>query len=245
MTDRRTLLLGLAALPLAACETIDPTILDGVLGQGGTGALSAAEAANGIRAALDNGVGNALANLGVLNGFLGNDIVRIPLPKVLRDVQSYLAPIGADGLLVELQTQLNRGAETAAPVAKNIFLDAVRGLTITDAFDILRGPDDAATEYLRGRTSSSLASLFAPIMENALNSTGALRLVDDVSSQLRNVPFGPNLGTDARRDLIDHGVEYGLRGVFHFIGEEEKAIRANPAKRTSEILRRVFGAYDV
>jgi len=117
------------------------------------------------------------------NGFLGNDIVRIPLPKVLQDVQSYLAPIGADGLLVELQTQLNRGAEKAAPIAKDIFLDTIRGLTITDAFDILRGSNTAATEYLQSRTTTRLSQLF---------------------------------------------------------GEEEKAIRANPAKRTSEILRRVF-----
>lgn len=237
--DRRIVLLGLAATPLAACETFDPSILDGLGGAGG--ALTAGEVALGLKAALDNGVGNALSNVGVLNGFLGNDIVRIPLPKVLQDVQSYLAPIGADGLLVELQTQLNRGAEKAAPVAKNIFLDAIRGLTITDAFDILRGPDTAATEYLQGRTTSRLSQLFEPIMENALNQTGALRLVDDVASQLKVVPFGPNLGADARSDLIDHGVDYGLRGVFHFIGEEEKSIRANPAKRTSEILRRVFG----
>lgn len=238
--DRRIVLFGLAATPLAACETFDPSILDGIGGVGG--ALTAGEVALGLKAALDNGVGNALSNVGVLNGFLGNDVVRIPLPKVLQDVQSVLAPLGADNLLVELQTQLNRGAEKAAPVAKNIFLDAIRGLTITDAFDILRGPDTAATEYLQSRTTSQLSQLFAPIMENALNQTGALRLVDDVSSQLRAVPFGPNLGADARNDLIQHGVEYGLRGVFHFVGEEEKAIRANPAKRTSEILRRVFGA---
>jgi len=236
--DRRHVILGLAATPLAACETFDPTILDGLGGLGG--ALTAGEVALGLKAALDNGVGNALTNVGVLNGFLGNDTVRIPLPKVLRDVQSYLAPIGADGLLVELQTQLNRGAEKAAPIAKNIFLDTIRGLTITDAFDILRGPDTAATEYLQSRTTTKLSQLFSPIMENALNQTGALRLVDDVASQLKIVPFGPNLGAGARSDLIDHGVDYGLRGVFHFIGEEEKAIRENPAKRTSEILRRVF-----
>jgi hypothetical protein len=243
MMDRRHLLLGLAATPLVACETLDPGVIDGILGgQGGLGALSAGEVALGLKAALDNGVGNALANVGVLDGFLGNDIVRIPLPKVLQDVQSFLAPMGVDGLLVDLQTQLNRGAEKAAPVAKDIFLGAVRDLTITDAFDILRGPDTAATEYLRGRTTDRLAQLFAPIMENALNQTGALRLVDDVSSQLKSVPFAPNLGSDARTDLIDHGVKYGLSGVFHYIGEEEKAIRADPAKRTSEILRRVFGA---
>ena len=243
MMDRRHLLLGLAATPLVACETLDPAVIDGILsGQGGLGALTAGEVALGLKAALDNGVGNALANVGVLDGFLGNDIVRIPLPKVLEDVQSFLAPIGADRLLVDLQTQLNRGAEKAAPVAKDIFLGAVRDLTITDAFDILRGPDTAATEYLRGRTTDRLGQLFAPIMENALNQTGALRLVDDVSSQLKSVPFAPDLGSNARTDLIDHGVKFGLSGVFHYIGEEEKAIRANPAKRTSDILRRVFGA---
>lgn len=238
--DRRIVLLGLAATPFAACETFDPSVLGGISGLGGE--LTAGEVALGLKAALDNGVGNALTNVGVRNGFLGNDIVRIPLPKVLRDVQSYLAPVGADGLLVELQTQLNRGAEKAAPAARDIFLDAVRGLTITDAFDILRGPETAATQYLQSRTTSRLSQLFAPIMESSLNQTGALRLVDDVSSQLNSVPFAPNLGADARADLIDHGVEYGLRGVFHFIGEEEIAIRANPAKRTSDILRRVFGA---
>ena len=241
--DRRVVLLGLASTSLAACETLDPSILDGLGGLGGLGGtLSASEVALGLKAALNNGVGNALSNVGVLNGFLGNDLIRIPLPKVLQDVQSVLRPVGADGLLVELQEQLNHGAEKAAPVARDIFLDSVRELTITDAFDILRGPETAATEYLQTRTTTRLGQLFEPIMENALNQTGALRLVDDVSSQLKSVPFGPNLGTDARNDLISHGVEYGLDGVFYFIGEEEKAIRANPAKRTSDILRRVFGA---
>jgi len=136
---------------------------------------------------------------------------------------------------------LNRGAEKAAPVAKDIFLGAVRNLTITDAFNILRGPDTAATEFLRTNTTSQLTQLFSPIMENALGDTGALRIVDSLGSQLRSIPFGPNLG-NARNDLISHGVDFGLKGMFHFIGEEEKAIRANPAKRTSDILRRVFGA---
>ena len=238
--NRRLVLLGLSGTALTACETIDPAILDGVLG-GGIGGLSQVDAAMGIRAALDNGVGNAIANVGVLDGFLGNNLIRIPLPKVLQDVQSYLKPLGADGLLVELQQQLNRGAEKAAPVAKDIFIGAVRDLTITDAINIVRGPDNAATKYLSDRTSTKLAQLFSPIMENALDQTGALRIVDQVSGNLNSVPFAPKLGADARNDLIAHGVDYGLKGVFYYIGEEEKAIRANPAKRTSEILRRVFG----
>ena len=210
------------------------------MGGSGFGGLSQADAALGIRAALDNGVGNAISNVGVLDGFLGNSLVRIPLPNVLQDVQSFLKPIGADGLLVELQQQLNRGAEKAAPVAKDIFIGAIRDLTITDAINIVRGPDNAATQYLADRTSTKLASLFSPIMENALNQTGALQLADQLQSTMRNIPLGPNL-SNARGDLIKHGVDYGLKGVFYYIGEEEKAIRENPAKRTSEILRRVFG----
>lgn len=236
MLDRRTLMISLGALPLAACETLDPALIESVLG---SGTLTQGEAAMGIREALNNGVGNALSNLGQVDGFLGNAIVRIPLPSVLQDLQSVLAPIGADRLLVELQQQLNRGAEKAAPVARDIFVDAVRSLTIQDAINIVRGPDTAATDYLRDRTTQSLANLFSPIMENALADTGALRLVDDID---RQVPVAMLTGgTDLKGELIEHGVDYGLRGVFHFIAEEEKAIRENPAARTSAILRRVFG----
>ena len=142
-------------------------------------------------------------------------------------------------MLVELQQQLNRGAEKAVPVAKDIFLGAIRQITIPDAIAIIQGTETAATTYLQDKTSNQLASLFTPVMQNALNDTGALQLVDQVSSNLNNVPFAPQLG-NARTDLISHGVDYGLRGLFYYIGEEEKAIRANPAARTSEILRRVF-----
>lgn len=235
--DRRTLLLSLSALPLAACETLDPALIDSILN---SGVLSQDDAAMGIRAALDNGIGNALSNLGKVGGYFNDATVKIPLPKVLQDVQSYLAPIGADGILVELQQQLNRGAEKAAPVARNIFIDAVRGLTISDAINIVRGPDTAATDYLRERTTTSLASLFSPIMENALADTGALRLVDDVERQVPLALLGSS-GVDLKSDLVNHGVDFGLRGVFHFIAEEEKAIRSDPAARTSAILRRVFG----
>lgn len=235
--NRRLLLLSLSALPLVACETLDPALIESVLG---SGPLTSSEAAMGIRAALDNGVGNALTNLGTLNGYLGNPTVRIPLPKVLQDVQSYLAPIGADGMLVELQEQLNRGAEAAAPAARDIFLGAVRDLTIQDALNIVRGPDTAATDYLKARTTDGLTSLFSPIMEKALADTGALRLLSDVE---RTVPVSLLAGGngDLRSDLVQHGVKFGLDGVFHFIAEEEKAIRADPAARTSAILRRVFG----
>jgi hypothetical protein len=234
---RRTVLMSMPALALTACETLDPALIEGVLGGG---PLTEADAARGIRAALDQGVGTALSGLGRRDGFFGNPEVKIPLPDVLQSARTYLAPIGAAGILDELQEQLNRGAEQAVPEAASIFLTAVRQLTIQDAINIVRGPDTAATDYLRDRTTDNLVTLFSPIMSSALEKTGALRLVSDVEGQL---PLGllGGFGFDPKADLIAHGVKFGLAGVFDFIAREEKAIRQDPAARTSAILRRVFG----
>lgn len=240
MTNRRTVIFGLPAVGVSACASIDPAIIDGILS---SGPLTQAEAAGGIKAALNNGIGHAVDVVGVLDGFWRNDLIQISLPSVLKDVQSVLRPLGADKILVDLHQALNRGAEQAAPVAKSIFVDAITSLSITDALNIVRGSENEATQYLQNATSTKLANLFTPIMGNALGDTGALRLLDDVTGQLNSVPFAPKLGADAKTDLIRHGVNYGLDGLFYYIGEEEKAIRANPAKRTSDILRRVFGYY--
>jgi len=234
--------MGLGALGggvmLTACETIDPATIDAILG---SGSLSQADAASGIRAALSNGVGQAISTVGRDGGFLDDALIHIPLPPVLQDVKTALSLIGAQSLMSNLEVQLNRGAEAAAPVAKDIFLDTVSNLSIADAISIVQGADNAATAYLKDTTSPRLTALFEPIMENALSQTGALQIFDQMSSQLANVPFAPQLGTDARNSLLDHGVDYALSGMFHYIGEEERQIRENPAKRTSEILRRVFG----
>lgn len=237
---RKTLvLLGLAAA-LPACETLDPAIIDGILS--GSGGLTQFEAGQGIKAALDNGIGQAIATVGRQNGFFGDSVIRIPLPKRLADVQSTLSQFGASGLLDELEMQLNRGAEKAAPAAKDIFVSAVSGLSIADAIAIVRGADNAATAYLQDRTGDQLARLFSPILENALGDTGALRLVDQLDGQLSGLGVR-GLGASAKSDLVSHGVAFGLSGVFHYIGEEERLIRENPAKRTSDILRKVFGYY--
>ncbi len=238
--DRRFVILGLPSSAfIASCETFDPAALGGL---GILGPLTEGEAAMGIKAALNNGIDHAIGNIGILDGFWRNNRIQVPLPGVLRDVQKAMNVVGAGGIMSELHQQLNRGAEKAMPVAKNIFVDAITSLTIQDAINIVKGPDNAATTYLRGRTTNSLTNLFSPIMEDALGQTGALRLLDDVTGQLRSVPFAPSLGRDAKRDLIAHGVDFGLKGLFTYVADEEKAIRENPAKRTSQILQRVFGA---
>jgi len=237
--DRRLFLLFAGATGLTGCETLNTGDLGAILG---SGILSQADAAKGIRAALSNGVDHAVSTVGKQDGFLLNNLIKIPLPNYLQDVQSVLGAVGAAGLLNDLETQLNRGAEKAAPIAKNAFLNVISGLTIQDAIGIVKGADNAATDYLQSRTTPQLVAGFTPIMENALGNTGALQLFDQVASQVKNVPFAPELGADAKNDLISHGVNYALSGVFRYVAEEERLIRQNPAKRTSDILRRVFGA---
>ena len=242
--SRRHAMSGIgAAVLLSACETLDPAILDGVLG-GTTGAgfgLSQADAAQGIRAALNNGIGSAIGTIGVLDGFWRNDLIKIPLPSQMVSIQNTLSRFGGGSLFNNLHQQLNRGAETAMPIAKDIFVGAVSQMSISDALNIVRGPNTAATDFLKSATQSQLVTSFTPIMETALSNTGALQLVSQVEQSVANIPFQSPL-QGARGNLISHGVSKGLDGMFYYIGEEEKAIRANPAQRTSEILRRVFGS---
>ena len=243
--SRRNALLGLGATTLLpACETLDPAIINGVLG-GTSGAgfgLSQADAAAGIRQALNNGVGSAISTIGILDGFWRNDLIQIPLPNQLASVQNTLSRFGAGGLFSELHQQLNRGAEKAIPVAKDIFVGAISQMSISDALNIVGGPETAATDFLKAATQTQLVQSFSPIMENALGQTGALQIVGQVEQSLAGLPVQVAGLNNARGNLISHGVSKGLDGMFYYIGEEEKAIRADPVKRTSEILRRVFGS---
>ena len=242
--DRRALLASLLGLPvLGACKTLDSNVLNDVLGGvSGLGGLTQAEAAHGIRVALNNGVGSAINTVGVLGGYLNDGRIHIALPSDLQNIQGVLQKLGAGKILDSLETALNHGAETAAPMARELFVDVISKVTITDAIAIVQGPENAATSYLSERSLPSLTRVFNPIMTQALESTGALQLFDQLTSSLTNVPFAPQLGAKAKTQLIEHGVSKGLGGLFYYIGEQEAAIRSNPAERTSEILRRVFGS---
>lgn len=243
--SRRMLIGGIGVSTLlSGCQTTTGQagdILGSILKTSGVGGLSEADAASGIRAALNNGIGSAISTIGVQDGFLANNLIKIPLPGFLQDIQGNLGRFGLSGPLDNLQTQLNRGAETAVPLARDIFVDTVASLSIEDAIGIVQGGDNAATTLLQERTGSQLSSLFTPIMTTALQNTGAIQTFDQLAGNLNTIPLAPKLGDDAKSKLITHGVDRGLDGMFTYIGREEAAIRANPAKRTSEILQRVFG----
>lgn len=199
--------------------------------------LSQADAARGIREALNLAAMNATTRLAQRNGFWGDNRVRIPLPGLLGQTQRTLKNIGMSAPLDNLQESLNRAAETTMPQAARLFTDAVRTVTIADAIEIVRGPQDSATRYLRGRTETRLTSLLRPPMTQALTSSGAFTLM---RTALREVGLA-SMTSDLRTEVINFSTTKALDACFLFISEEERAIRRDPVRRTSDILRRVFG----
>jgi hypothetical protein len=199
--------------------------------------LSVADIAQGLKDALEKGSSAAVAKLGRPDGFLGDTAVRIPLPDTLARVQSALRSVGQSGLADDLETRMNRAAEQAMPAAKDLFVRAIRALSVSDANGILNCPADAATQYLRRTTGGDLGAKLRPPIELALKNSGAVAAYDRMMGSYRNLPGMPNVTAD----LTDWTRDKGLDGIFHYVAREEADIRANPGARTSELLRKVFG----
>ena len=232
--------LGLA--PMHAHAGLLEDILEAVTkgDTGSSGSLSQADAAAGLREALIVGTGRVVSRVGRLDGYFGDNLIRIPLPGFLSTAQSALRAVGQSAMLDDLELRLNRAAETAAPIAKSIFIDAIKAMTVQDAIGIVRGSDTAATDYFRGKMTPPLTNAFRPVVKNELKDAGALRSFDRLAERYEDIPLVPALQDSAKDDLITHGLEGALHGLFYYLGKEEAAIRNDPAKRTSEILRKVF-----
>ncbi len=192
--------------------------------------------AAGLKQALTVGTGNAVAKTGRPDGFLGNPQIRIPLPDTLRRLSSGARLLGMGAKLDELEVGMNRAAEQAAPQAKQIFLNAVKRMTISDARQILSGADTAATDYFKRQTSTDLTTAFKPIVHQSLENVGVVKQYD----QLMQSPLANSL-VGQRFNLDDYVVGKTLDGLFYMVGEEEKKIRKDPLARTTSLLKEVFG----
>jgi hypothetical protein len=213
----------------------------GEIGSGDTsgGELTVFEIDAGLRQALEIGTERVASQIGVTDGYWKDSQIQIPLPGRLGSVQNELSKLGLSGPLDDLQLRMNRAAEDAVPAGKTIVIDAVKSITIDDAVGILRGGDSAATDFLRGRTEENLRGLFTPYVESALEGSGAYRTLDSVVS---SQPLLAVAAVDYKSDLTTHAVQFGLDGLFTYLAVEEKKIRDNPVARTTELLRKVFGA---
>ncbi|TCS65169.1 DUF4197 domain-containing protein [Varunaivibrio sulfuroxidans] len=222
-------------------------LLDG-MGVGGAGAgkilpgdasaLTTQDIARGLREALKVGTARATVKTGALDGFNGNPAIHIPLPQSLGRVQKALRTVGMSGLADDLELRLNRAAEAAMKPAKAVFWKAIGEMTLDDVQKIYKGPKDAATQYFKAKMSGDLRVQMKPIVDRNLSKVGALRAYDEMMGRYRTIPFVP----DVKADLSDYVVKKGLDGLFHVVAQEEAAIRENPVARTTDILKRVFGA---
>lgn len=240
--------LGTFALALAAAFVVSTAAVAQDFGKiasdvlhkalpGDKGNLSKGDVTLGLKEALNVAGNLASKRLSAKDGFMGDAAVRIPLPGVLGNAQKKLQPFGMAGPLDDLQLKVNRAAESAAPTAGKLVIDAVKTMSFDDAMGILRGGDTAATDFLRKRTEVNLRQSFRPYFDTALATSGALTSVDSVVAK-----YGAGLvKTDAKTWLADAATTSALNGLFYYVAREEQAIRRDPVKRTSDLLRKVFG----
>ncbi len=199
--------------------------------------LSLGEIDAGLREALKVGSERVVQRLGRNDGFNGDLKIRIPLPEDLEKARKIAAKVGLDRTFNDLEIRLNRAAEKAAPLAKELFWQAIREMSIADIRGIYNGHDDAATRYFAGKMSPSLTVAMRPVVDKSLGQVGAVQVYKKLFREYNALPFAPKI----EADLTAYVVSGGMAGIFHYLAEEEAEIRRNPAKRTSEILRRVFG----
>lgn len=229
---------GIAGI-VAGCAGMPPE-LGQVLGQmggmTGTAPLGEADIAAGLKEALAVGTERAVERVGVADGFWRNAAINIPLPEQLKKVEKALRTFGQGRTVDEFHLSLNRAAEAAAPEAAAIFGTAIRSMTLADARQILNGPDNAATEYFRGKTLPALTARFKPIVTKATASVGATRKYKELATKVSKVSSSFQL-----QDLDAYVTDRALAGLFVTLADEELKIRKDPAARTTELLKRVFG----
>ncbi len=209
--------------------------------------LSQDQMVSGLKEALGKGVQQAVGSLGKQDGFLKDAGVKIPMPESLQNVEKTVRRLRQDKLADEFVTTMNRAAEQAVPEAAAVLGDSVRQLSIADARSILTGTNNAATQYFRRTSETNLHARFLPIVKTATEKAGVTgaykRMTDKAGGGLGGLGgFGGNLLGKEMPDLDSYVTRKALDGLFLKIAEQEKQIRENPVARTTDLLRKVFGA---
>lgn len=203
------------------------------------GSLTSTQISSGLKEALSLGVNEGVKKLGVTDGFLKNEAVKILMPEKLRKVDTTLRSLGLGSLADQGVKLLNRAAEDAVTEAAPIFTKAITSMTITDAKNILLGTDNAATNYLQTKTQTQLFTAFQPKVKASLGKVGADSVWKGIISKY-NTLTGQSITTD----LNEYVTTETINGVFKMVAEKESGIRNTPAMRTTSILQKVFGAQD-
>lgn len=199
--------------------------------------LSQAEIVAGLKEALDTATASAVSMLGKPGGFLDNPQVRIPLPSQLQWVETGLRQAGQEDLADEFITTMNQAAEEAVPAALEQFQSAISAMSMEDARAILNGPDNAATEYFRKYSESSLREQFLPIVKETTASAGVTSAYKEMTTPVAGL--GGMFGFKSL-DVDEYVTDKTLDGLFSIVAQEEARIREDPVARSTELLKKVF-----
>ena len=246
MKIRNGLMVGLVLVVLASAAHAGwRDMLEGVLGGGSkdtaskaAAVLSNSDVSDGLKEALIKGARGAIDKLGQPGGFMNNPDVKIPLPGKLQTVEKGLRAIGQSKYADQFVGSMNSAAEAAVPLATDIFVDAIKQMSIEDAKSILSGPDDAATSYLKKVASGPLGEKLLPIVKESTDKVGVTNAYKSMTDKL-----GPlsNVVDTKSLDLDGYVTDKAMDGIFKYVAAEEKQIRQNPMARTTDLLKKVFG----
>lgn len=232
-------IIGLAFL-LTACTSaqINQALSDANKMMTGEKPLTTAEVGDGLKEALIKGISNGSDLASQLDGYFKNPEIKIPFPPDVKKVEDRLRQLGLGGEVDKFVMTLNRGAEEAAKEAKPIFISAIKQMTIEDAWGILKGDQNAATQYLQRTTTAQLKEKFAPVVQSALNKVNATKYYTDIVTRYNSIPLVQKVNPD----LNDYATDMAIQGLFTMIAKEEKNIRQDPVARTTDLLKKVFGS---
>ena len=191
----------------------------------------------GLKEALSIGTGHAVTATSKTNGYFGNQAIKILMPEKIQKVAGVLGKLGYQKEVDDFVLGMNRAAEKAAPRAKPIFIDAIRGMTVEDARKILNGGDTAATDYFKAKTSGKLYEAFQPIVSASMNEVGTTRSYKEMMGKYTALPFASAESLDLDRYVTNKSLD----GLFYLVGQEEIKIRKDPAARVTDLLKSVFG----
>jgi hypothetical protein len=236
---KKITIIAFSTLVLFGCAEMT-AVLEDYSGSTGSGPapLTNTEVINGLREALTVGTNNSTALTSKLDGFYKNPEIFIPFPAEAIKVKEKVEALGMKKQVDEFVMTLNRAAETASKEAAPIFVNAIKGMSISDGFAILRGEDNAATQYLRDKTSAQLKIKFNPIVKDAISKVNVTKYWNPIITTYNKVPFIEKQNPD----LEDYITTKAMEGLFLMIEKEEKKIRKDPLARVTDILKRVFGS---
>jgi len=201
------------------------------------GSLSSDDIAAGLREALQVGAKNATGRVSAVDGFFGNALIKVLMPPEAKKVETTLREVGMGAQVDNAILSMNRAAEDASAKALPIFLDAIKNISIDDGMKILKGNNDAATQYLKSKTLAALTAAFKPVIQESLDKVNATKYWADIINAYNGLP---TTFKKINPDLTAYVTERALNGVFVYIADEEAKIRKNPAARVSDLLKKVF-----